>query len=219
MHKERRQPSATIIFDFDGTLANSVELIMDLYNSHAAVFGYEPITREEIPEIRRLGYKQAMKRKRIRYRMVPKIIMTLGKEMRTRMDEVKPYEGIVPLLHNLQKQGYTLGVLTSNQTPLVTQFFTEHGFPVFDFIVSEKTLFGKGKALKKIIRRFGLTRESILYVGDEPRDVVASRKAGVKVIGVSWGLGGSEGFEATLPDEVAHTPKELEKAVIHLSQA
>ena len=40
----------------------------------------------------------------------------------------------------------------------------------------------------------GYPNNQVLYIGDEPRDVHASNKAGVQVIGVSWGLAGEEGL-------------------------
>lgn len=203
----------TVIFDFDGTLADSLELLLSLYNTHADQFGYQTVEPDELPRLRKLGYKKAMKQKGIKFYRVPKMVVQLGREMRQRMDEVKPYSGIVELLNNLRAEGYTLGVLTSNQTALVADFFKAHKFPPFDFIVSEKTLFGKGKALKRIMRSHNLAKEAVLYVGDEPRDVQASRKAGVRVIGVSWGLGGREGFAAAQPDIVADTTTELSRAI------
>jgi phosphoglycolate phosphatase len=199
----------TIIFDFDGTLANSVDLIFDLYNSHTEEFGYLPVHKHEFPELRRMGYAKAMRLKKIKARRLPKIIATLSKEMRKSMDKVYPYEGIVELLTTLRLEGFSIGVLTSNQASLVQEFFKKHSFPNFDFVVSEKTIFGKDKALKKIIRSFALEKQRVLYVGDEPRDVTASHKAGIRVIGVSWGLAGVEGFEVIAPDVLVHTPKEL----------
>jgi len=203
----------TVIFDFDGTLANSIDLIIALYNEHADEFGYEKLNRKEIPSLRRMGYKKAMKQKKIRYRSLPKMIPVLGREMRLRIQEVEPYEGIVSLLKDLQKDGYNLGVLTSNQAALVSEFFNTHDFPAFDFIVSEKTLFGKGKALKRIMRQQKIDSKNVVYVGDEPRDVLASRKAGVSVIGVTWGIGGKEGFEKTSPNMLVSSPRELNDAI------
>jgi phosphoglycolate phosphatase len=200
---------ATVIFDFDGTLANSVDLMFSLYNEHVDEFGYLPVTREEFPALRRMSYGNAMRAKNIKVRRLPKILMTLSKEMHSRMDDVSPYLGIVEVLHELQKLGFSIGVLTSNQASLVNDFFKKHNFPEFDFVVSEKTIFGKDKALKKIIKRFGLDVNQVLYVGDEPRDVTASHKAGIQVVGVSWGLAGTEGFEKVAPDTLVHTPREL----------
>ena len=190
-------------------MANSVDLMFKLYNSHVDEFGYLPIAREEFSVLRRMGYPKIMRLKKIKARRLPKIMMTLSQEMHKSMDEVSPYEGIVELLHQLRKCGYSVGVLTSNQAPLVQEFFDKHSFPEFDFVVSEKTIFGKDKALKRIIKRFDLQKNKVIYVGDEPRDVTASHKVGVIAIGVSWGLAGKEGFESIVPDKLVNNPKEL----------
>jgi phosphoglycolate phosphatase len=208
---------ATVIFDFDGTLANSVDLMFELYNNYAPQFGYLPVERSEFSAIRRMGYTKAMRLKKIKARRLPKIIMTLSREMHSHIDRVRPYEGIVKVLHELKQSGFSIGVLTSNQAPLVEEFFQVHGFPEFDFVVSEKTIFGKDKALRKILKRFELRRDQVLYIGDEPRDVTASRKAGVMAIGVSWGLAGTEGFMNATPDYIVHTPKELLNTIVGLS--
>lgn len=208
----------TIIFDFDGTLANSVGLMIALYNEHAAEFGYQPVQLSEFPALRHMGYRKALKSKGIKYRVLPKMAKIIATQMRGRMIEVKPYDGIIDMLTDLKNEGFTIGILTSNQAGLVTEFLRDHNFPEFDFVVSEKTLFGKDKALKRIIQRYELSREQVIYVGDEPRDVLASLKAGVLVIAVSWGLGGREGFYKAIPNELVDTPKELKETIIEMSK-
>lgn len=206
----------TVIFDFDGTLANSVDLIFELYNIHADEFGYLPIKRTEFSALRKMGYANAMRLKKIKARKLPKIAMVLSKEMHGKMDVVEPYVGIVDTLNRLKDDGYSIGVLTSNQASLVQEFFNKHSFPEFDFVVSEKTIFGKHKALKRIIKSYGLDKEKVIYVGDEPRDVAASHKVGVRAIGVVWGLAGEEGFEKNKPDYSAKTPVELLNLILNL---
>ena len=218
MYNTTMMGTATVIFDFDGTLANSVDLMFDLYNSHTEEFGYLPITKDEFTTIRRMGYTKAMRMKKIKARRLPKILMTLSKEMHDHMDVVDPYKGVVEMLNSLQESGYSIGVLTSNQASLVQEFFKKHNFPAFDFVVSEKTIFGKDKALRRIIKRYSLDKDQILYVGDEPRDVTASRKAGVYSIGVTWGLAGFEGFEKIAPDKLVSSPKELLYSIKTMSQ-
>lgn len=204
----------TIIFDFDGTLANSLDLVFKLYNEHVDEFGYLPLDKSEFNDLRKLGYKKAMRRKKVKMRMLPKMLVVIGREMRRRMDEVLPYEGIVQVVEQLKKQGHTVGVLTSNQAPLVKEFFVKHSFPEFDFVVSEKTLFGKEKALRKIMKSYDLENDRVIYVGDEPRDVAACRRAKIPIVGVSWGLAGTEGYLKVQPDVLVHTPKELLNEVI-----
>lgn len=208
----------TIIFDFDGTLANSVDLMFQLYNEHVSQFGYIPLEKDEIPALRLMGYKKAMKAKRIKVRKLPKMIFVMGREMRNRIDEVEPYEGIIEFLDSLKAEGFSIGVLTSNHAPLVNHFFMKHNFPEFDFVISEKSLFGKDKAIKKILKTRNLNKNRVLYVGDEPRDVTASHKAGVGVVGVTWGLGGKEGFVRDKPDRMVDSPEQLLMTIRDLSQ-
>jgi len=206
--------SKTVIFDFDGTLADTIELVLNLYNQVAPQFKADTVTKAEIPVLLRLGYAKAAKKKHIRWSVIPRLVLYVSREMRKHMDEVKPYPGAVDCIKNLRAGGYAVGVLTSNQENLVRKFFAKNNFPDFDFVVSEKTLFGKDKALRKIIRRRGLDISQVVYVGDEPRDVVACRRIGVKVIGVSWGVAGPNGFGNDKPDHLVNTADQLEAVIM-----
>lgn len=207
------QEKLTVIFDFDGTLANTIDLVARLYNEHAESFGALHIDMAEFPELRKLGYKKAMKKKKIRWTAIPRMALLISREMKQHMDEVKPYDGIVESLRSMQESGVAIGVLTSNNAALVKDFFAQHNFPQFDFVLSEKTLWGKEKALKKIMKRYGLMRERVVYVGDEPRDINASRKAKITSIGVTWGAGGKESIDLAPPDYIVNTAEELSKTV------
>ncbi len=202
-----------VIFDFDGTLANSIGLAIRLYNKHARHYGAETITVSELEDLRKMarehGYKQVLKYKKVRLSRLPSIVLTVGKEMRTHMAEVKPYDGVIESLLELQARGYRLGVLTSNQEHLVREFLETHQYPLFDFIVSEKTLFGKDKALKKIIKKFALDSRGVVYIGDEVRDVAACNRARIDVIAVTWGVAGVGGFTKALPTKIIDTPQQL----------
>ncbi len=206
-----------VIFDFDGTLANSISLAIRLYNEHADHFRVQKVQEDELPALRKMvrehGYAKTLKTKGVFLPRLPGMVLTISREMRQHMAEVKPYEGIVEALQELKAQGFRLGVLTSNQEHIVREFLETHQYPLFDFIVSEKTLFGKDKALRKIMKKFALDTRGVVYVGDEPRDVVACRKADIAVIGVSWGLAGVDGLGQTPPDILVHTPHEIIEAV------
>ena len=202
-----------VIFDFDGTLANSIDLMLRLYNSHAESFGALPIDPSELDDLRKIvreqGYAKAARYKKVKFSKVPTMILTLGKEMRQHMNDVNPYDGIIDALQELKAKGYRLGVLTSNQDRLVRDFLETHQYPLFDFIVSEKSLFGKDKALKRIVKKFALDKRGVVYVGDEMRDVVACNKADIDVIAVTWGLAGVGGFAKATPTKIIDAPHQL----------
>ncbi len=203
----------TVIFDFDGTLANTIDLVGRLYNDNARAFGALPVDLKELPELRKMGYKKAMKAKKIRWTNLPKIILFISREMKKHMAEVDPYPGVVPMLKRLVADGYPIGVLTSNNAGLVYDFLKAHDFPDFNFVVAEKTIFGKDKALRKIMKRHNLRTDEIVYVGDEPRDVLASKKAGIETIAVTWGVGGVDGLSPSKPRMMVDTAEQLEQAI------
>lgn len=209
-----------VIFDFDGTLANSIGLALRLYNKHAEHFKVQTVSEDELPALRKMardvGYIKTVKTKGVRLSKIPAMVLVIGREMRAHMNEVKPYDGIVVALEELKASGYRLGVLTSNQEHLVREFLETHNYPLFDFIVSEKTLFGKDKALKRIMKKFALDKRGVVYVGDEPRDMIASSKAGVTSIGVTWGLGGRDGLSTTPTDHMVETTEELVRVIKNL---
>jgi phosphoglycolate phosphatase len=205
------------VFDFDGTLANSIALGLEVYNEYAPKYKSDPISLDEFPELRKHTYAEAMKMKHIRLSMLPAMILQLRKVMKDRMDSVQPYDGIVPVLEELTALGYKLAVVTSNAADLVEQFLERHNFPPFEFVWAEKNLFGKDKALRHIIKRKKIAASQMIYVGDEPRDVVACKKVGIKVVGVSWGLGGREGFHIAAPDLLVDETSQLTDAIKRLS--
>jgi phosphoglycolate phosphatase len=205
------------IFDFDGTLANSIALGLEVYNEYAHKYKSDPIRIEEFPELRKHTYAEAMRMNHIRLSVLPAMILQLRKVMKGRMESVQPYDGIVPALEELTRLGYKLAVVTSNAADIVEQFLERHNFPPFEFVWAEKNLFGKDKALRHIVKRKKISREQMIYVGDEPRDVVACKKVGIRVIGVSWGLGGRQGFHISEPDLLIDAINQLTKAVEQLS--
>lgn len=204
----------TVIFDFDGTLANTLDLVARIYNEHHGDFGSLPIDMKDLPRYQKLGYKKAMKELRVRWTVLPKLAVTIGREMKQHMDEVDPYPGVIKMLYSLQEQGVSIGVLTSNDETVVQEYLDKNGFPEFDFLVSERAIFGKDKALKRIVKRYDLDTSRILYVGDEPRDVSSCHKAGINIIGVSWGLGGVDGLTPLKPNKIVHNSKELHEEIL-----
>lgn len=204
-----------MIFDFDGTIADTLGLAVQTYNKYSSKFKTKPIETTDIPALIKMGYFKAARAMRIKWRYVPNMILTVARGMKRQMKTVEPYPGIAKCIADLKERGYELGILTSNQQDIVQDFLNQHGFVELDFIVSERSLFAKHKALKKIMQARNLRPSEVIYVGDEPRDVSASRRAGVGSIGVSWGVAGSDGYGKNAPDFLVDTAEALESTILN----
>ena len=205
----------TIIFDFDGTLADTFEVIVSITNSLAVEFGYQPVGKEDIPKLQNLSSREIVRQSEISFFKIPFLIRRLRRELENRITEVNLFAGIKELILDLKAEGYALGIITSNSRENVTALMAFNGLEkIFDFIWSSSKLFGKDKSIAKLIKREKLNLQDVFYVGDETRDIDAAKKAGVGAIAVSWGFNSIEALARNNPDFLASNPLELRDFLI-----
>jgi phosphoglycolate phosphatase len=65
----------------------------------------------------------------------------------------------------------------------------------------------------KLLKKEKLEKEEVIYVADELRDVLACKKAGIKMIGVSWGLHRQRLLKENRVDFIVKKPEEIMKIV------
>lgn len=199
-----------VIFDFDGTLADSLEAGRRIFNQMAADFGVREVELEEVPALRHLNLRGLMKTLGVRQRHVPSILRRGKAMLREELSKLRPCPGIFEQLATVREHAGLCGILTSNSVENVELFLERFGVrDQFDFISSCSKLKGKAKYLKAIAKRYAIAPSGMLYVGDEVRDVKASRKAKVPVVAVSWGFNSVEALEKSGPDWVIHEAGEL----------
>ncbi len=211
----QQAPIKYIIFDFDGTLADSVDAALHIYNRVAPEYNCKPI----IGEARNLLSAKNPTRYFKEYGVTPfklfLLIFRVRKELGKHMHEIPLIEGIEKSLRSLKNAGYRLGILTSNSKKNVENFLSHNQLTdVFSFIYSGRHLFGKDKVIGKIIRKERLVDGGIAYVGDETRDVLAMKKIHIPVIAVSWGLSPAMKLETLHPSRLIHHPDELTPTLI-----
>jgi phosphoglycolate phosphatase len=176
-----------IVWDFDGTLADTLALALATYNDLAARHGFVRV--EDPAAVRGLSTRAFLRRHGIRLVQLPLLIWEYRAATRNWMDGVCLFNGLPELLRNLQAEGCRLGVLSSNSADNIGVCLRANGVrDLFDFIVGYPRLFGKARALRRLVQREGVEPYQCLYVGDEVRDVQAARDAGVDSAAVTWGF-------------------------------
>jgi phosphoglycolate phosphatase len=198
-----------IIFDFDGTIVDSLDLSFYIYNKLAAKFNYKPITREDMHILKNAPLKERFKVVGLPLYKIPKMTFEVMTLYNDGIKHLKAFDGINELLANLKNTGLNLSVLSSNSVNNITDFFESNNIVGFDNIISSNNLFGKHKTLKKFMKHNNLTPDEIIYVGDELRDVEACKKLAVKVIAVLWGFDPKNLLETGKPDYFATEPEDI----------
>lgn len=199
-----------IIFDFDGTLANTIDVILDITNRLASDFGYKQTTPAELTRLKSLSSRELVKESGVSILKLPFLIKKVRVELNKEITQVQPIEGIKEVLQVLRAKGNRLGIITSNSKENIINFLEKNEWQnLFDFVYSGTTLFGKSKVIDSVIKQQKLNHEDVIYVGDETRDIEAARKSNVKAIAVSWGFNSPIVLAKQNPDFLIFTPQEL----------
>jgi len=201
-----------LIFDFDGTIADSFFIAKDVYRKLAK--GRRPTDEAEIETLRSLTARQVIKRTGATWWQLPYIAYYTRKQMKARLGEVQSFKGMAEVLAQLHKQGNKMYIASSNSTRNVQVFLRNNNLTdYFDAVHGGIGLFDKAAALRKVAAQHGFAPEDAIYIGDEARDVEATRKLAMRCISVTWGYNSLKGLERAKPKEVVNTPKELLKAL------
>jgi phosphoglycolate phosphatase len=203
-----------IVFDFDGTIADTVDALVGIANRLATEFGYKQIAPEQLAHLKNLTSREIIKYSGVSLLKIPFLVKKVKSELKNKIHEMQPIPGIQEALTELKNQGYGLGIITSNSKDNVMAFLQNHDLDnLFDFIYSGVTIFGKTTIINNALKQKQIPAPSVLYVGDETRDVEASKKANIKVVAVTWGFNSPEVLSKQKPDFLIHHPSELLEVV------
>jgi len=209
---------STIIFDFDGTIADTLPFSFKKFLEIAHLLKIDDLTDKEIiKEIRSKSYQELLngsfKRAWLKLPYVVKMIKNMQIELEKEIPNIKFFPGVKKLLYNLRKDGYKLAIISSNRIENIDKFIKHNDLDIFDFVHGKTDLFGKAGYLGKFLDDFDLDSSEVIYVGDEIRDVEACKKAGIKIIGVSWGLHTVEALKKAGVDYIVKKPSEVFKII------
>ena len=198
-----------LIFDFDGTIADTLDAGVTILNKLAVEFGFRPLHPKDLERVRDMRTRQLMKFLGIPTRKMSRIARRGSEELYACIHSIQPLPGMPEALRELQTLGFALGIITSNTEVNVQIFLRSHGLDLFDFVRCSSKLLGKARMIRSVIRRQHVRAADILFVGDETRDIEAAKKAGIRIAAVTWGYNSRRSLEAMKPDFVFESPKEL----------
>ena len=143
--------------------------------------------------------------------------MKIKNELHHEISNIKPIAGMVNALCEIKNVGLKLGVMSSNSTDNIKLFLSENKLDnIFDFIYSGKNIFGKDKVISHLLRKQKINKKSVIYVGDETRDIDALKRIKIPIIAVSWGFNSHEVLEKQNPDALIDSPEQLLQCILNL---
>jgi HAD superfamily hydrolase (TIGR01549 family) len=203
-----------VIFDFDGTIANTFPLVVGIVNRLSESFGYEKISEDEIEKVRNMKIGDLRGFLKLSWMQVPIFLMRVRQELFNQIGLLRPVFGIEDLIAELDKKKVTLGMITSNREEVVSVFVKKYFVEKFSFIHTGTSIFGKHKVLSDVLAHYHLAKDEVVYVGDELRDIEAAKKVGVRVVSVTWGFQARELLEKACPDYIVEDVRSLRELLI-----
>jgi phosphoglycolate phosphatase len=183
------------IFDFDGTIANSLSIILAAIKKIDPDISRDDLAREELVFLSQPIWKYFLNEFRFRELKVLLKSKSIRKEVEKNMINCQPYPGIIEVIKKLKKENNYLAIITSSNFEIVKAFLIRNNIDFFDDIISNVSFLGKPKAIKYLLIKNSLNENESFYIGDELRDYEAAKQSKVIPIPVSWGIYSKEQFE------------------------
>ena len=206
-----------IIFDIDGTLADSLGFYYAMACDLVEAVDAPPVSREHVYGLMGSGDPDLLRKlfppdfPDLELRLQRAAGPRMRDWMRRMAAETQPFAGSLEMLRALHDAGRPLGIATSASSAL--PFLDRWGVrELFTSIVGrEHTERRKPHPdpVLRCMRELGLEPQDTAYIGDSPIDIEAGRSAGVRTVGVLTGTSGREVLEAVSPDYILESVADL----------
>jgi phosphoglycolate phosphatase len=202
-----------ILFDFDGTLVDSKEIAVLIFNQLAEKYNFKKVDKEHIKYLRTLSIMERCRFLNLPFYKIPWIVLESRALYKSYIQKLIPFDGIKSMLEELKNMGLNLVVLSSNSESNIRTFLQKNQPDTFNTIYTSSNIFGKDAVIKRFLKAHKLNSCQVIYVGDELRDIIACRKSGVEVVWVSWGYDSIEAVRGAKPDFIINKPEEILEVV------
>ncbi len=191
-------PYRVVIFDFDGTLADSIGWFRGVLNDVARAYRFRTVSEPEFEMLRGCDSRTILAHLGVAGWKLPLIARDMRRRAAAASADISLFPGIPDMLDDLATAGITLAVVSSNDEANVRRVLGPAGAPIRRFLCGAG-LFGKAAAFRRIRRHSGLPAARILAIGDEVRDIEAARRTGLHAAAVTWGYATPARLAASRP--------------------
>lgn len=201
-----------IIFDFDGTLADSFPWFADNINKAAKIFRFKTVHLSDHEKLRSLNSRQIMSFLDIKWWKVPLISMYMRKMMSADLERIHLFDKIGDLLLSLKEKKIQLAIVSSNSSENVKKVLGSYARLV-DHFECGSSVFGKHKKFQHLLETTGLKASEVLSIGDEIRDIEAAKAISMHTGSVTWGYAKTHALKKFAPDYVFSEVSEILNAL------
>lgn len=203
-----RAAGKAVIFDFDGTIADSFEYVLAFLQGEA--HDVNMYTAAQKAELRQMSMKRLALRLGVPVWRLPLLYFRGRRVMRAHMEDVRPFPGMEAVIKSLHADGYRLFIVSSNSTKNIRHFLRRHELAgYFKAVRGGAGVAGKSSLIQQLRLRHRLHKDATWYVGDETSDVVAAARAGIRCLAVGWGFADPDKLRQLEPEAFAERVEDV----------
>ena len=199
------------IFDFDGTLADSLPWFRGSFQGMIERFGLAPVAPDELEGLRALTVREIMARLKVPLWRLPAIISDMRRRKLAAASGIPLFNGIPALLSDMQRLGIKTAIVSSDSEASVRQVLGPSATFISGFDCGA-ALFGKHHKFRHVARLLGTMPTETICIGDELRDIEAARAAGMDLGAVAWGYALPAVLQAAEPTHFFGSIEEMRSA-------
>lgn len=202
-----------VIFDFDGTLVDSIDVLIECADALANDYCYMPIKNREV--VAALSLRQLVEdRLGIAREKLPAWQADFRQQLAQRRHKITLINDVDWLLQGISARNWSSYLVSSAPEEYLMHLIGGCG-SYFTEIYADVPLGAKESTLEKIIANGFSSSEVVVYVGDETSDLASCHCVGIPMIGVSWGLNSRE---VLLSSGASHMISGLKELLPYLEQ-
>ncbi|MCH8684197.1 HAD hydrolase-like protein [Pedomonas mirosovicensis] len=176
-----------VIFDFDGTLADSADWFIAALNKAALRFGFRTLSGEEVAMLRGRSNREIIRYLRVPMWKMPMIAAYIRRLSAEDAGSLRLFPGVGDALIRLRAAGIGIAIVSSNTEATIRRVLGAEIAALVETYECGASLFGKAAKFRRVLRRTGIPAEATISIGDEARDIEAAGQAGVAAGAVTWG--------------------------------
>ncbi|MGO4571862.1 HAD hydrolase-like protein [Microvirga sp. 2TAF3] len=198
-----------VIFDFDGTLADTFPWFIRTVKTGAERYGFKPIEGCVIERLRHYNAREIIKYLGVPPWKLPLIARHMRILAAQDIDAIHLFDGVDDMLRQLFDAGVMIAIVSSNSEDNVRRTLGSQNARLIKHFACGASIFGKSAKFRKILRVSGVPRAEVICIGDEIRDLESARYEGISFGAVTWGFTRAEALAARSPKEIFSTPNEI----------
>ncbi len=211
----------TLVFDFDGTLADTLPLCVEAYRRITEEYTGTRPSAAEVESFFGLSDRGVLGGLINIHPDAPELVAPLSrfvdiyKELHPSI-AAKPFDGVMDMLQTLKDKGLRLALITGKEdfTAIPSLEFFEM-MPFFDYCgYGEPDFNAKSLRLKELMAQYHLAPDELIYIGDAPSDITSCREVGVPIINAAW----AEESERYATDCIALNPDYRIESIAQLQE-